>query len=777
MNDIQKSEKPENIHSVVGLVCWVLVIVISFAALLFSLTFSHIVGHKVKTGEIASQDIIATKKIIVEDEEKSRQLKEEVTRSVPPVFRREHENDSLVLKNVQNRANAVLNIQKEVGLPLPAMLNLSSSEQIYLLLADDSEWQQIKLLINGENKNASPYEIAIAKKINSSTLGKKTRYRVKTADRKQIAIQIIEKARNVIAKYKTQDNQILGSMLGLAISINAKDFNSWKVELDKSVNRFLQIAYLYEGADKKEWQNMVYEFLPDSWTKAMREQSAKLISLSLVPNVIIDQNATDKKINRILKTTSPATKEINVGSKIVKKGEIITEDQARALNVLGIRETRDMNFVLLMATALLAAFASFGVFLYTIEPKHFFSPASLSLMATVGVITCGIASFVGDEFPQFVPVPAMALVLSVIFGRRISIVLTLLMILFLKVSDLLDDAQLVAFGAASGMAIGASINKRKDLMTTGFLFGLLQAVGYFAAVMLGNMSAPIVDVGRQFALQVLGGLSSCIVAIGSLPFLESIFGMVTPFRVTELTEADQPLLRQLEENAPGTYQHSLAVANLAESGAKSIGANVGLVRAGAMYHDIGKMVTPRFFIENQLGDRNPHDYISPEESRARVLAHVTNGLLLAQKHNIPKAVQAFIPEHQGTTIMAYFYHKACLRDGVANVHESDYRYPGPKPQTRETAIVMLADVSEAVTHTLKDPSEEEVEQSIGAVFKARWDDGQFSESGLTHEELEKVKKAFVRVWRTLHHERLKYPATTTGRMPVPPVNIDPADKK
>ena len=198
------------------------------------------------------------------------------------------------------------------------------------------------------------------------------------------------------------------------------------------------------------------------------------------------------------------------------------------------------------------------------------------------------------------------------------------------------------------------------------------------------------------------------------------------------------------------------------------------MHTGAMYHDIGKMVTPRYFIENQLGDKNPHDFIPPEESRAKVLAHVTNGIALAQKYGLPKAIQAFIPEHQGTTIMAYFYHKACVRDGSDNVNQSDYRYPGPKPQTRESAIVMLADVSEAVTHSMKEPTMDEVESVMSNVFKARWDDGQFNECDLTSEELEKVKKGFVRVWRTLHHDRLKYPATTTGKMPVVPATFGPA---
>ncbi|MGH9552133.1 MAG: HDIG domain-containing metalloprotein, partial [Terriglobales bacterium] len=257
----------------------------------------------------------------------------------------------------------------------------------------------------------------------------------------------------------------------------------------------------------------------------------------------------------------------------------------------------------------------------------------------------------------------------------------------------------------------------------------------------------------------------------TLPFLENIFGLVTPFRLAELTDADQPLLRRLEEQAPGTYQHSLAVANLAEAGARAIGADVILVRAGSYYHDVGKSVRPRYFIENQLGATNPHDSMSPEESRSRVLAHVTDGLTLAQQYSLPKAVQDFIPMHQGTSLMAYFYHKACLRDGADHVDPLFYRYPGPKPQSKETSIVMLADVSEAVTHSMKDPTEEEVEQAMDKVFQNRWDDGQFSESGLSHNELHRVKKAFVRVWRTLHHDRLKYPSTTTGRMPVPPSDM------
>jgi putative nucleotidyltransferase with HDIG domain len=558
------------------------------------------------------------------------------------------------------------------------------------------------------------------------------------------------------------------SIKELADLVGTKDYNSWRADVERVTANFVKMESLLACDSKDDWQTRLVEFLPDRWPSDLRSKTAAMVAGCLQPNIEVDREGTRQHLAETIAHIKPITKEVEEGAVVVHKGDQLTAEDVNNLNQMGITHTYDFGSFLGVGTALLTAFVCFGIFLYTFEPAYFFSPSAIALMATVCVVASGIAAAVGKEYPQFVPVPATALVLSVIFGRRVGMILGILVIVFLRVSDLVAAPYLVALAAASGVALGSNIKKRTELMLTGVLIGVVQAIAFFFATMAGGTSGSAVAVGKELAQNLLGGLSSSIVAIGSLPFLEIIFGILTPFRVAELSEPDQPLLRQLEENAPGTYQHSLAVANLAEAGAKAIGADVNLVRAGAMYHDIGKMVTPRYFIENQLGDKNPHDEIAPEESRAKVLAHVTNGLVLAQKYGLPKQIQDFIPEHQGTTVMAYFYHKACMRDGAQNVTELDYRYPGPKPQTRETAIVMLADVSEAVTHSMRDPSQEEVEAAMGNVFKARWDDGQFADADLTAKELEQVKQAFVRVWRTLHHERLKYPSTTTGRMPFVP---------
>lgn len=542
----------------------------------------------------------------------------------------------------------------------------------------------------------------------------------------------------------------------------------WQDATVNAARAFLRSVPLLPDGTTNDWEQIVYEYLPDQMPTDLREKASHLVATQLQPDMVLDRDATEERYKLNESQAKPIHREIASGDVVVARGKQLTEDEVDLLNQIGITHSREIGNLLGIAVTLLAAFALFGLFLFTYEPAMFFSPSALALMATICIVSSGTAAAVGRDFPQFVPLPATALILSVIYGRRVAIVLTLLVVLFMRVCDLVDSAHLIGLAAAAGIALGVNITNRKELMLTGVLIGVMQATGYFLASVVYRPNGLAMPLMLELVRNLLGGLSSAIVGIGSLPFLEIMFGILTPFRVAELSEPDQPLLRQLEEKAPGTYQHSLAVANLAEAGAKAIGADVNLVRAGAMYHDIGKMVQPRYFIENQLGDKNPHDEIAPEESRARVLAHVTNGLELARKYGLPRQVKDFIPEHQGTTVMAYFYHKACMRDGHENVKESDYRYPGPKPQCKETAIVMLADVSEAVTHSMRDPSQQEVEEAMGKVFKARWDDGQISDSGMSAEELEKVKQAFVRVWRTLHHERLKYPSTTTGRMPVPP---------
>jgi putative nucleotidyltransferase with HDIG domain len=260
-----------------------------------------------------------------------------------------------------------------------------------------------------------------------------------------------------------------------------------------------------------------------------------------------------------------------------------------------------------------------------------------------------------------------------------------------------------------------------------------------------------------------------VVALGISPYLERLFDLVTPIRLAELSNPNRPLLKKLATEAPGTFQHTLFVASLAEAAARELHCNVELVRAGTLYHDIGKMHDPLGFIENQMGSPNKHDEINdPWKSAEIIKKHVSEGLVMARKHQLPQAIRDFIPEHQGTLLISYFYFQAkqkAEQEGGSPVNEEEFRYDGPVPQSRETGILMLADACEAALRSLKDVTPETAIGMIHKILKARWQDNQLVDSGITREELSTIAEVFVRVWQQCNHKRIAYPKAALNHQP------------
>lgn len=257
------------------------------------------------------------------------------------------------------------------------------------------------------------------------------------------------------------------------------------------------------------------------------------------------------------------------------------------------------------------------------------------------------------------------------------------------------------------------------------------------------------------------GILSGILTIGGLPFLESIFRLVTPYTLMELANHDKPLLKRMQFEAPGTFHHSLMVASLSEAAAEAIQADALLTRVGCLYHDIGKMKRPLFFIENQayFGSDNPHDKLTPRLSKMVITAHPRDSIEMARQHGIPESVQRFMTEHHGTTMVGYFYNKACQEEGAESVNKSQFRYPGPKPQSKETAIVMLADACESAVRALKSPTVDQIEERIDKIMSSRIEDGQFDSCPLTFRDMQVIKETFVRVLRGIQHNRIEYQQT------------------
>ena len=257
---------------------------------------------------------------------------------------------------------------------------------------------------------------------------------------------------------------------------------------------------------------------------------------------------------------------------------------------------------------------------------------------------------------------------------------------------------------------------------------------------------------------MLNGIVSSMIALGTLPLFESSFKIITPYGLAELADHNQPLLKRLQFEAPGTYHHSLMVSNLCEAAAEAIGANPILARVGAFYHDIGKLKRPLFFVENQsyFGIENPHKKLNPRLSKMVITAHPKDGVELAKEYGLPAVINNFILQHHGEGLASYFYNQAVQEEGIENVKEEQFRYTGPKPNMKETAILMIADAVESAVRSLKNPTSEEIEQIINKIIVERLNDGQLADSPLTLHDIKVIAATFSRILRGMQHNRIKY---------------------
>jgi putative nucleotidyltransferase with HDIG domain len=296
-------------------------------------------------------------------------------------------------------------------------------------------------------------------------------------------------------------------------------------------------------------------------------------------------------------------------------------------------------------------------------------------------------------------------------------------------------------------------------------YSILTIAGAYAlgALAIGlTLGRPIADIASTAGWGLVNAIVSVMFAMQILlPLAEEFTGIDTYPRLLEWSDLNRPLMRQLSLEASGTYAHTMAIANLAEAAANAIGANALLARVGAYYHDIGKLKKPQYFVENQPKGRNPHDMLKPSTSAAIIRNHVKEGLELAAEHRLPKSVRAFITEHHGTGSISYFFEKAKERDGPPS-NPNEYAYPGPVPQTAETAIVMLADGVEAAARVLSDPTPQKIRDVIEHIIKMRIDQGQLRNAPLTLRQLDMIKEQFARVLIGMHHGRIDYPAASGG---------------
>jgi putative nucleotidyltransferase with HDIG domain len=381
----------------------------------------------------------------------------------------------------------------------------------------------------------------------------------------------------------------------------------------------------------------------------------------------------------------------------------------------------------------------------------------LTSLVTVGtfLLTWVLTSL--NLSPYITPLIACGMLLTVFVNLRVAMVVTMLvgMLLGLFPGHSATAILVSLLGSATAIYAVSRVQQRFDLARAGLFASMVS--GWVVVALSCLEGLPWTAWYMHAGAAMVSGVGSAIMVVGVLPYLEDMFGITTTFKLLELANPSQPLLRELQFKAPGTYHHSIMVGNLAESAAEAIGADALLVRVGSYYHDIGKTKRPYFFIENQLGMANQHDRISPRLSALVITAHVKEGLEMAREHKLPAIIQEFIATHHGTSLVSYFYHQAVQAEGQRQVQEEHFRYPGPRPRTRETGIVMLADGVEAACRSLKTPTPDQIEGMVRKIVDKRLADGELSEAPLTLKEIEKIAAAFIRILTGLYHHRIEYP--------------------
>ncbi|MBO8141427.1 MAG: HDIG domain-containing protein [Firmicutes bacterium] len=489
-----------------------------------------------------------------------------------------------------------------------------------------------------------------------------------------------------------------------------------------------------------------------------RRLVAEVVQAAIRPNLIPSPERMERARQEAIRSVEEVT--IRQGQIIIRRGDPVEPEHIMILQDLGLLDGR-RNYRALAGVGilLLLLFAGTGVYLYQHRRDIAASERQLALLGLIALTVTGLAK-VGSvlDWPGtgfLVPVGLAGLLVTLLLDSRLALVVVVTLAAAVAALYGLDGRYFVVAlaGGMAGVYSVSRVSQRSDLTRAGLVVG---GAGFLAMVSLGLLADDLFLIQFSF-LALLNGIVSAVGTIGLLPYLETLFGITSSIRLLELSNPNHPLLRKLLMEAPGTYHHSILVGNLAEAAAEAIGADQLLVRVGAQYHDIGKTKRPYFFVENQFGGENPHDKISPTLSTLIVVSHVRDGVELAREYQLPQVIVDFIREHHGTDLVKYFYSRAVENARGEPVDERDFRYPGPRPQSKETAIVMLADAVEAAVRSLGRPTPGRIEGLVRRIIKERLEAGELDESDLTLRDLDKIAEAFVRVLMGIYHKRVEYP--------------------
>lgn len=547
-----------------------------------------------------------------------------------------------------------------------------------------------------------------------------------------------------------------------------------------------QIIYIISEAEEEEieeFENVMMEIISGIMIKDITEANlaAKIVELQnnisdsdlnqelknigiIVSNYILEPNRTIDDAATKLKKEKAYNDPANIvtiekGQRILSVGDIVTKDKLKVLEDLNLLETKSrFDYSLAGAILIILVMLSFLLVLYMnyFCKKVLYNRNDLILLSILILITLLFARWIKEYTTLMIPIFLAAILVSILLDVKLALIVNLVLTVAISIMTN-GEIKFLFMALISGtfsIFLVSKANQRNKLTIAGAIIGFINVLVIVPMNLIYKTGWNIIL--KEGAIVLINGFLSTVFTIGLLPTLESTFNIITPMRLLELGNPNQPLLKRLLTEAPGTYHHSLMVGNLAEAGAEAIGGNALLARVGAYFHDIGKLKRPSFFTENQMAE-NPHDKMTPNLSALVITSHVTDGVELAKKHKIPLAITDIILQHHGTTLVAYFYHKAKNAEKGEEVNESKFRYDGKKPRSKEAAVVMLADSVEAAVRSMPDKTEGKIEGLIRKIVKDKLDDGQFDHCELTLKDLDSIAKSFMKVFSGYFHNREEYP--------------------
>ena len=493
----------------------------------------------------------------------------------------------------------------------------------------------------------------------------------------------------------------------------------------------------------------------------IEESLTTIVYSQIKPNFFIDTEKTEEKIKEAEKSVQKEI--IKKNQIIVKEGEPVTERQIEILEELGllsngITKSNVSSFLALAVLVALILFIQFS-YIYKERPDVFKNTKLITLIVSINIIVLGLSMGINIISPYIIPVVCGAILMTILIDYRISLVINLLNLIFIAIIVGFNPSIILLsiLSIILGSTAVKKVQQRNDIIySTGYIAVIIGVLALtIGMISSNNLKENFIQTGYT----LIGVFLSGILAVGLLPFFESIFDVVTNIKLLELSNPNQPLMKKLIMEAPGTYHHSMMVANLAEAAAELVGGNPVIARVGAYYHDIGKTKRPYFFGENQIARDNPHDKITPNLSTLIILSHTKDGLEMAKEEKIPKVIQDIIVQHHGTTLVKYFYFKARKEaENPDEVKEEDFRYPGPIPNTKESGILMLADSVEASVRSITDPTKGKIEEMVNNIINDKLNSRQLVDCDLTLKDVEIIRKSFLKTLDGIYHHRIEYPS-------------------